>query len=49
MKTGALLEYSLRNNFLEKSYDGEPIPRPFSKNQDWACLWIDILKFYVIF
>ena len=34
MKTGQLLEYILRNVFLEKShkkYDGETIPRPFSK------------------
>ena len=35
MKTGQLLEYNLRNIFLEKSdrkCGGETIPRPFSKN-----------------
>ena len=34
MKTGQLLEYNLRNIFLEKSYTkcgGETIPRPSSK------------------
>ena len=34
MKIGQLLEYNLRNLFLEKSYTkcgGETIPRPFSK------------------
>ena len=34
MKTGQLLEYNLRNSFLEKSYTkcgGETISRPFSK------------------
>ena len=34
MKLGQLIEYNLRNIFLEKSYTkcgGETIPRPFSK------------------
>ena len=34
MKTGQLLEYNLRNIFIEKSYTKcgrETIPRPFSK------------------
>ena len=34
MKPGQLIEYNLRNIFLEKSYikcGGEPIPGPFSK------------------
>ena len=34
MKTGLLLEYNLRNIFLEKPYTncgGETIPRPFPK------------------
>ena len=34
MKFGQLIEYNLRNIFLEKSYTkcgGETIPRPFSK------------------
>ena len=34
MKFGQLIEYNMRNIFLEKPYtkcDGETIPRPFSK------------------
>ena len=34
MKFGQLIEYNMRNIFLEKSHtkcDGETIPRPFSK------------------
>ena len=34
MKFGQIIEYDMRNIFLEKSctkYDGETIPRPFSK------------------
>ena len=34
MKYGQLIEYNMRNIFLEKSYTkcgGETIPRPFSK------------------
>ena len=34
MKSGQLIEYNVRKNFLEKTYTkcgGEPIPRPFSK------------------
>ena len=34
MKFGQLIEYNMRNIFLEKSYTkygGETIPRPFSK------------------
>ena len=34
MKLGQLIEYSMRNIFLQKSYTkcgGETIPRPFSK------------------
>ena len=33
MKFGQLMEYNMRNNFLEKSYaecGGETSPRPFS-------------------
>ena len=46
IKFGQLIESSLRNIFLEKSYTkcgGETIPRPFTY------LWINILKFYFIF
>ena len=34
MKFGHLIEYNMRNTFVEKSYtkyDRETIPRPFSK------------------
>ena len=37
MKFGQLIEYNLKNIFLEKSYTkcgGENIPRPFLKNQN---------------
>ena len=36
-KFGQLIEYDMRNIFLEKSYikyGAETIPRPFSKNQN---------------
>ena len=51
MKFGLLIGYNMRNIFLEKSYTkcgGEAIPRPFSKNQNWAFLWINSLKFYTV-
>ena len=50
MKFGKLIEYNLKNIFLEKSYTkcgGENIPRPFLKNQNRAYLWINSLKFYI--
>ena len=31
MKLGQLIKYNKGNIFLEKSYDGETITRPFSK------------------
>ena len=37
MKFGPLIEYNMRNTFLEKSctkYDGEAIPRPFLKKSN---------------
>ena len=51
MKFGQLIEYNMRNIFLKKSYPKwgeETSPRPFSKNQNWAYLWINSLKFYTI-
>ena len=48
MEFGQLIEYNTRNIFLEKSYTtlgGETIPRPFCKNQNWARLSINSLKF----
>ena len=35
MKFGQLIEYNMRNNFVEKPYRkcvGETIPRPFNQN-----------------
>ena len=43
MKFGQLTEYKMRHTFVEKSYtkyDGETIPRPFSKK--WKlCTFLD--------
>ena len=50
MKFGQLIECNWRNIFLEKSYTKYgrgTIPRTFFKNQSWAYLWINILKFYI--
>ena len=36
---GQLIEYNMKNNFLEKSntkYGGETIPRPFSKKSKFS-------------
>ena len=52
MKIGQVIEYNMRNVFLEKSYatcGGENIPRLFFKKQNWAYLWINSLKFYSLF
>ena len=51
MKFGQLVEYNIRNIFLEQSYTkcGEKtIRRPFLKNQNWEYLWNNSLKFYTI-
>ena len=48
MKFGQLLEYEMRNTFLEKSYakyGRKTIPRSFSNIQNWVYLWINSLKF----
>ena len=50
MKFGQLTEYNMRNIFLEKSYRKcveKLFPDLFLKNQNWAYLWISILKFYM--
>ena len=48
IKFGHLVEYNMRNNFLEKSYtkfDEEVLIRdPFIKNQNLAYLWINNVK-----
>ena len=39
MKFGQLIEYNMRNIFVEKPYtkcDGEAIPRPFSEKSKWT-------------
>ena len=51
MKFGQLIEYNMRKIFLEKPYKkcgGETIPRLFSKKSNWACLWINPVKFYTV-
>ena len=52
MKLGLLIEYKIKNIFLEKSYtnyDGENSPRPFAKNQNSAYLWINSLVLQSLF
>ena len=52
IKLGQLIEYSMRNIFLDKSYTkcGETtIPRPFSENQTRAHLQINSRKFYAVY
>ena len=48
MKFGQLIEYNMKNIFVEKSYTkcaGETIPGSLSKNQYLTYLWIDSVKF----
>ena len=49
MKFHQLIEYNIRIIFVEKSHTkcaGEIIPWPLSKkNQNWAYLWNDSVKF----
>ena len=51
MKLSQLIEYDMRNIFLEKSYTKcgkETSPRPFYKNPNWASLWINSAKCYIV-
>ena len=53
MKYGQLMEYNMRNIFLEKSFTksgGDTIPRPFSKKSKLSVslLWITSLSFYTV-
>ena len=51
MKIGQLIEYNIRNIFIEKlytKYGGEASPRPFHKNQNWTYLWTNSLKCYKV-
>ena len=46
-----LREYNMRNIILEKSYTNvvdKLLPHPFLKNQNWAYLWINSLKFDIV-
>ena len=48
MKFGWLIEYNMRNIFVEKSYAkcaGETIPRSLSKKSNIAYLWTNSVKF----
>ena len=41
-----MLPNNIRKMFIGKSYQivvNKPIPRPFSKNQNWAHHWINFL------
>ena len=41
----------MKTLFLENSYKkcgGKTSARPFSKRQNWGCLWISIIKFYTV-
>ena len=47
-----LIEYNMKNIFLEKSYTkcvGETIPELFLKYQNWDYPWISIRKYYTVF
>ena len=51
MKFGQLIEYNMRNTFLEISYlklVEKLVSDPFIKNQNWAYLWINSLKYYEV-
>ena len=47
MKCSQLIEYNMRNIFLEKSY-AKVFPDSFLKIQNWAYLWINNLKFCTV-
>ena len=52
MEIGQLIEDNMRKNFPEKWHTrcgGDNIPRPFFKNQNWAYLSINSLKFHTAF
>ena len=52
MKFGQVIEFKMRNIFLEKSYGiccGELLPDFFLKNQNGAYLWINSLKLYTVY
>ena len=46
MKFGQLLEHNMRTFYFEKC-SGEGLSQSFSKNQNYAYLWSNSLKFYI--
>ena len=47
MKFNQLIEYNMKNIFVEKSFTKcgeEAISGTFSKKSKWVCLWINSLK-----
>ena len=49
VKYGQLIEYNMKRIFLENQTQNiveKLVPNPFLKNQNWAYLWINSLKFY---
>ena len=51
MKFGQLIEYKTETFFMKDHRQDvveKLFPDPFLKNQNWACLWINSLKFYTI-
>ena len=51
MKFDQVIEYNMRNTFLERSYTKcreieKLLPHLFLKSQIWAYLWINSLKFF---
>ena len=52
MKFGQLIEYNMKNIFLEISCtkrSGEASPRVFCENQNWTYLWINSLKYHKVY
>ena len=45
MKFGQLIEYNMKNIFLVVE---KLVPDPFLKTENWAYLWINSLKFYIV-
>ena len=51
VKVGQLMEFNMRNIFLEKSYtkcDGETSPRPLSEKLKLSILWIKSLRLVIV-
>ena len=49
MKLGQLIKCEIKNDFVKESYTKCcGVTGPFLKNQNWAYLWINSLKFYLV-